>query len=54
MDRHALLEAGIKPDDPGEWVIQYRVARLLADYGAGRDLTRYAPTGFRALPRRKG
>ncbi|WP_188831189.1 hypothetical protein [Nocardia camponoti] len=36
VDRQALLDAGLDPDDPQVWAVQQRISDLLVCYGMMR------------------
>ncbi|MFD3430707.1 hypothetical protein [Nocardia fluminea] len=36
VDRQALIDAGLDPDDPQVWVVQRRISDLLVCYGITR------------------
>ncbi|MGW5439226.1 hypothetical protein [Nocardia asteroides] len=36
VDRQALLDAGLDPDDPQTWATQQRISDLLVCYGIAR------------------
>ncbi|UGT55006.1 hypothetical protein [Nocardia asteroides] len=36
VDRQALLDAELDPDDPQVWVVQQRISDLLVCYGISR------------------
>lgn len=40
VDRRALLDAGLDPDDPHVWAVQQRISDLLVCYGIMRTARR--------------
>ncbi|MEV6661552.1 hypothetical protein [Nocardia fluminea] len=45
VDRQALIDAGLDPDDPQVWVVQQRISDLLVCYGIMRTVS-----GHSAVP----
>jgi len=41
VDRQALLDAGLDPDDPHVWAVQRRISDLLVCYGITRATRRH-------------